>query len=55
MRALTKAQRAGILERLGHNHKYEVVVSYAPMFPEGEALKLLPSCKRLDGQSLGLS
>lgn len=39
MRGLTKAQRAGILGRLRHNHKYAVVVSYAGTFPEKEALK----------------
>ena len=39
MRALTKVQRAWILERLMHNHKYAVVVLYAGTFPEKEALK----------------
>jgi hypothetical protein len=29
MRALKTAQRDGILERLRHNHKYSVVVSYS--------------------------
>lgn len=39
MRVLTKAQRAGILERLKHNNKYEVLVSYAESFSEKKALE----------------
>jgi hypothetical protein len=39
MRALTNAQRAGMLERLKHNHKYDIVVSYAGTFPKKKALK----------------
>ena len=39
MCALSKAQRAGILERLKHNHKYAVVVSCAKAFPQRAALE----------------
>ena len=39
MRALTKAQRIGILERLKHNHKYSAVVSYQGKHTEQEALE----------------
>lgn len=37
MRTLTQAQRTGILERLRHNHKYSVVVSYQAKSSEEEA------------------
>lgn len=39
MGALTKTQRIGIFERLKHNNKYAVVVSYAGTVPEKEALE----------------
>jgi len=39
MRILTKAQRAGIVERLKHNHKYAVVVSCGKAFPQKDALE----------------
>lgn len=39
MSALTKAQRTDLVERLRHNNKYAVVVSYAGTFPEKEALE----------------
>jgi len=38
-RVLTKAQRAGILERLKHNYKYAVVVSCGKAFPQKDALE----------------
>jgi hypothetical protein len=37
MRGVTKAQRAGILERLQHNRKYLVVISYAGKSIEQDA------------------
>lgn len=37
MRAFTKAQRARILERLKHNHKYSIVVSCAKTCPQEDA------------------
>lgn len=39
MRALNKAQRAGILKRLKHNHKYSAVVAYQGKHIEKEALE----------------
>ncbi|SPF35958.1 hypothetical protein SBA1_1480032 [Candidatus Sulfotelmatobacter kueseliae] len=39
MRALTKAQRAAILERLQHNHRYSAVVAYQGKHIEKEALE----------------
>ncbi len=39
MRALTKAQQIGILERLKHNHTYSAVVSYQGKHTEKEALE----------------
>jgi hypothetical protein len=39
MRALTKAQRAGILERLKHNEKYWAVIAYQGKDSEKEALE----------------
>jgi len=39
VRALTKAQRTGILERLRHNHKYSAVVSYRGRSSEKEAME----------------
>jgi hypothetical protein len=39
MRTITKAQRAGILERLKHNQKYSAVVAYQGKYIEKEALE----------------
>jgi hypothetical protein len=39
MGTLTKAQRSSILERLEHNPKYAIAISFAATFPQKNALE----------------